>query len=171
MPQAPSPADHARTAPAAIDGEARLLTGIPGARVNDRYGPINEEIARIEARKAQLEARKRGLEARKNRLPPPPESERTAETITPREVPGLKVHIATLVAPDTAPGEPWQEVYIHAKLMMIDDTLMTAGSAIINSRPCEERGHESISRHSQRHQEAASVVFRSVWNLSAYWPE
>jgi phosphatidylserine/phosphatidylglycerophosphate/cardiolipin synthase-like enzyme len=119
---------------AAIDRDARLLTGIPGARVNDRYGPINEEIARIEARKAQLEARKRELEARKNRLQPPPESKRKAETITPREVPGLKVHIATLVAPDTAPGKPWQEVYIHAKLMMIDDTFMTAGSANINSR-------------------------------------
>jgi phosphatidylserine/phosphatidylglycerophosphate/cardiolipin synthase-like enzyme len=117
-----------------IDRDARLLTGIPGASVNTRYGPINEEIARLEARKAQLEARKRELEARKNRLQPPPESKRKAETITPREVPGLKVHIATLVAPDTAPGKDWQEVYIHAKLMMIDDTFMTAGSANINSR-------------------------------------
>jgi phosphatidylserine/phosphatidylglycerophosphate/cardiolipin synthase-like enzyme len=119
---------------AAIDSEARLLMGIPGASVNDRYGPINEEIARIEARKAQLEARKRELEARKSRLQPPPKSKRKAETITPRDVPGLKMHIATLVAPDTADKEPWQEVYIHAKLMMIDDTFMTAGSANINSR-------------------------------------
>lgn len=118
----------------AIDRDARLLTGIPGASVNDRYGTINEEIVRLEARKAQLEARKRELEARKNRLQPPPESKRKAETITPRDVPGLKVHIATLVAPDTAPSEQWQEVYIHAKLMMIDDTFMTAGSANINSR-------------------------------------
>jgi phosphatidylserine/phosphatidylglycerophosphate/cardiolipin synthase-like enzyme len=119
---------------AAIDSEARLLMGIPGASVNDRYGPVNEEIARLEARKAQLEARKRELEARKSRLQPPPNSERKPQAITPREVPGLKVHMATLVAPDTAPGKDWQEVYIHAKLMMIDDTFMTAGSANINSR-------------------------------------
>jgi phosphatidylserine/phosphatidylglycerophosphate/cardiolipin synthase-like enzyme len=118
----------------AIDDDARLLTGVPGANVNARYTSIQEEIARLEARKAQLEARKRELEQRKARLKPPAGSKQEGEAILPREVPGLKVHIATLVAPDTAPGKSWQEVYIHAKLMMIDDTFMTLGSTNINTR-------------------------------------
>lgn len=61
-------------------------------------------------------------------------SDRTPEAIQQANLPGLKVHIATLVAPDTPDGQPWQEVYIHAKLMLIDDTFMTLGSANINTR-------------------------------------
>ncbi len=104
------------------------------APIQEEYAPIQEDIATLEARKAQLEARKRELEQRKARLKPPAGSKQKGEAIVPSEVPGLKVHIATLVAPDTADKEPWQEVYIHAKLMMIDDTFMTAGSANINTR-------------------------------------
>jgi phosphatidylserine/phosphatidylglycerophosphate/cardiolipin synthase-like enzyme len=62
-------------------------------------------------------------------------------------VPGLKVHVATLVAPDTAPGKRWQEVYIHAKLMMIDDTFMTAGSANINTRSMQSDSELNIAHH------------------------
>ena len=133
---------------AAIDKEAAYLQGIPSFNGNARSDPIKEQLSMYETRKAQidrelakqgarkgkLEARKRELEERKARLKPSANSKREPEAIVPREVPGLKVHIATLVAPDTADKEPWQEVYIHAKLMMIDDTFMTAGSTNINSR-------------------------------------
>ena len=99
-----------------------------------RKAQIDRDLAKHEARKAVLDARKREFEERKAGPKPTADSKSKSQTIAPREVPGLKVHIATLVAPDTAPGEDWQEVYIHAKLMMIDDTFMTAGSANINSR-------------------------------------
>jgi len=53
--------------------------------------------------------------------------------ISPIDMPGLKVHICTLVAPDS-PAHDWQEVYIHSKLMIIDDVFTTLGSANINER-------------------------------------
>lgn len=51
--------------------------------------------------------------------------------ILPTEVTGLKVQVCTLVAPDSPPGH-WGYVYVHAKLMIVDDTFMTLGSANIN---------------------------------------
>jgi phosphatidylserine/phosphatidylglycerophosphate/cardiolipin synthase-like enzyme len=58
-------------------------------------------------------------------------------TVLPQDRPGLKVHVCTLVAPDTPDGKPWTDVYIHAKLMLIDDTFLTLGSANINTRSME----------------------------------
>ena len=51
-------------------------------------------------------------------------------------VTGLKVHVCTLVAPDS-PGGGWVPVYVHAKLMTVDDVFTTLGSANINSRSQE----------------------------------
>ena len=53
--------------------------------------------------------------------------------ILPVEIPGLKVQVCTLVAPDSPP-EKWDYVYVHAKLMIVDDVFMTLGSANINLR-------------------------------------
>jgi phosphatidylserine/phosphatidylglycerophosphate/cardiolipin synthase-like enzyme len=53
--------------------------------------------------------------------------------IPPVEIPGLKVQICTLVAPDSPPDK-WDYVYVHAKLMIVDDVFMTLGSANINLR-------------------------------------
>ena len=55
------------------------------------------------------------------------------ETIKPTEIEGLKVHVCTLVAPDS-PRRPWKDVYIHSKLMIVDDVFTTLGSANINTR-------------------------------------
>lgn len=55
-------------------------------------------------------------------------------TIVPQEIPGLKVHVCSLVAPDSSAGKPWMPVYIHSKLMIVDDVFTTHGSANINTR-------------------------------------
>ncbi|SER47506.1 PLD-like domain-containing protein [Pseudomonas sp. NFACC02] len=55
------------------------------------------------------------------------------KVISAPEICGLKVHICTLVAPDSPPDN-WQEVYIHSKLMIVDDVFTTLGSANINER-------------------------------------
>lgn len=55
-------------------------------------------------------------------------------TVVPQSHPGLKVHVCSLVAPDSPPGKPWMPVYIHSKLMIVNDVLTTHGSANINTR-------------------------------------
>ncbi|BAN48061.1 phosphatidylserine/phosphatidylglycerophosphate/cardiolipin synthase family protein [Metapseudomonas resinovorans] len=56
------------------------------------------------------------------------------ETLVPETIPGLKVHVCSLVAPDSPPGAPWMPVYIHSKLMIVNDVFTTHGSANINTR-------------------------------------
>lgn len=56
------------------------------------------------------------------------------ETIRPEAIPGLKVHICSLVAPDTTAWQDWVPVYIHSKLMIVNDVFTTLGSANINTR-------------------------------------
>ncbi|MNG76555.1 cardiolipin synthetase [compost metagenome] len=56
------------------------------------------------------------------------------EVLKPEEIPGLKVHLCSLVAPDSPAGQAWTPVYIHSKLMIVNDVLMTHGSANINTR-------------------------------------
>ncbi|WP_271409429.1 phospholipase [Pseudomonas sp. Q1-7] len=55
------------------------------------------------------------------------------EVLIPETIPGLKVHVCSLVAPDSPAGN-WMPVYIHSKLMIVNDVLTTHGSANINSR-------------------------------------
>jgi phosphatidylserine/phosphatidylglycerophosphate/cardiolipin synthase-like enzyme len=59
--------------------------------------------------------------------------EKLQAVISPSEIPGLKVHICTLVAPDSPPDN-WMDVYVHSKLMIVDDVFTTLGSANINTR-------------------------------------
>ncbi|EKT58118.1 phospholipase D-like domain-containing protein [Providencia burhodogranariea] len=47
-------------------------------------------------------------------------------------IPGIKSHICTLISPDST--TPWRSVYVHSKVMMIDDTFMTLGSSNVNLR-------------------------------------
>lgn len=131
---------------AALDEQARMLAGAGGQGLNDRYAPINDRLTPLEAQKQRLEAEKARLEPQslRERIFG---SDRTPEAIKQVNIPGLKVHIATLVAPDTPPGEEWPEVYIHAKLMLIDDAFMTLGSANINTRSMQTDSELNIAHH------------------------
>lgn len=133
---------------AALDNQARLLQGSPGAGqgLNQRYAPINEKLAPLETQKQRLEEAKARLEPQslRERIFG---SDRTPEAIKQANIPGLKAHIATLVSPDTPAGQDWQEVYIHAKLMLIDDAFMTVGSANINTRSMQVDSELNIAHH------------------------
>ncbi|HEN5123820.1 TPA: phospholipase [Klebsiella quasipneumoniae subsp. quasipneumoniae] len=81
--------------------------------------------------------------------------------ILPEERPGLKVHICSLVAPDSPPDE-WMPVYIHSKLMIVNDVFTTHGSANINTRSMQVDSEMNIAH------EWASVtrdLRRRLWNM------
>ncbi|MDN6860170.1 phospholipase [Pseudomonas sp. CAN2814] len=63
------------------------------------------------------------------------ERDRRTEELLHQEVPpGLKMVVCSLVAPDSPPGKDWVPVYIHSKLMIVNDVYTTHGSANINTR-------------------------------------
>ena len=77
------------------------------------------------------------------------------------DIPGLKVHICSLVAPDSPPAN-WMPVYIHSKLMIIDDIFTTHGSANINTRSMQVDSEMNIAH------EWASVTTkmrRRLWKI------
>lgn len=77
-------------------------------------------------------------------------------------IPGLKVHVCSLVAPDSPAGKDWMPVYIHSKLMIVDDVFTTHGSANINTRSMQVDSELNIAH------EWASVtqgLRRRLWNL------
>lgn len=67
------------------------------------------------------------------------------EILRPDEIPGLKVHICSLVAPDSQPGEKWMPVYVHSKLMIVNDVFTTLGSTNINTRSMQVDSEMNIA--------------------------
>ena len=59
--------------------------------------------------------------------------------LTPQDIAGLKVHIATLVSGTKKPGNQnqYRPIYVHSKLLVVDDVFFTLGSANINQRSME----------------------------------
>lgn len=116
-----------------IDADVRLLAGSPNTAqaITQRYESVNERLSAAQQRQAEAQ---RALD------------DWTEKTISANELqtPGLKTLVCRLVAPDTAAGAAWVETYIHAKLMIIDDTFMTLGSANINSRSMESDSELNI---------------------------
>lgn len=100
---------------------------------NRGYGHIHGEwVSRAyEPIEARLKAAQQHYEELVDSLP-----QENAKPVLPEEIPGLKVVVCTLVAPDSPPGN-WLDVYIHSKLMIIDDVFTTLGSANINTRSME----------------------------------
>jgi phosphatidylserine/phosphatidylglycerophosphate/cardiolipin synthase-like enzyme len=79
-------------------------------------------------------------------------------------IPGLEVHICTLVPPDTPKGRPWDEVYIHSKLMIIDDVFVTHGSANVNLRSMEVDSELNIFHESMR---VTQPLREKLWRIHA----
>jgi phosphatidylserine/phosphatidylglycerophosphate/cardiolipin synthase-like enzyme len=83
------------------------------------------------------------------------------EVIKPEEIPNLKVHICSLVAPDSPPGN-WMPVYIHSKLMIVDDVFTTHGSANINTRSMQVDSELNIAHEWASETQA---LRRRLWDL------
>lgn len=111
---------RAHAAADANAAEAALIFGYTPAR-QQSWAAAKAQLAQARAQLAELEA--------KTGQPP--------ATVVPTEIPGLKVHVCTLVSPNTPSGEPWEYTYVHAKLMIVDDVFTTLGSANINTRSME----------------------------------
>jgi phosphatidylserine/phosphatidylglycerophosphate/cardiolipin synthase-like enzyme len=134
-----------------IDMEASQVAGLPNTSqgLTQRYESVNERIKQAEQRKADAQ---KSLD------------EWTTDTISSNELktPGLKTLICRLVAPDTAAGASWVETYIHAKLMVIDDTFMTLGSANINTRSMASDSELNILHDRP---EVSAPARQSLWDI------
>jgi phosphatidylserine/phosphatidylglycerophosphate/cardiolipin synthase-like enzyme len=115
---------------------------MPRADPNDRIGQL--EQARW---KAEFERKKQKI---------------LDSTVVPEEIPGLKVHICSLVAPDSPAGEPWMPVYIHSKLMIINDVFTTLGSANINTRSMQVDSELNIAHEWMS---VTQALRRRLWDL------
>jgi phosphatidylserine/phosphatidylglycerophosphate/cardiolipin synthase-like enzyme len=82
-------------------------------------------------------------------------------TIEPEDIPGLKVHLCSLVAPDS-PGWQWMPVYVHSKLMIVDDVFTTHGSANINTRSMQVDSELNIAHEWMS---VTQALRRRLWDL------
>ena len=118
-------------------------------------GEISEK-----AREAQREA-KRMNEWRQRELDHQIKVIQTS-TLRPDLRPGLKVHVCSLVAADSPAGKPWMPVYIHSKLMIVDDVFTTHGSANINTRSMQVDSELNIAHEWMS---VTQALRRRLWGM------
>uniref|UniRef100_A0A0S4XHR4 Phospholipase d n=1 Tax=Ralstonia solanacearum TaxID=305 RepID=A0A0S4XHR4_RALSL len=105
-----------------------------------------QKLKRATAKRAELEA----------------EMKKTpSQTIQSVKIDGLEVHICTLVAPDSPPNN-WDYVYVHAKLMIVDDVFMTLGSANINTRSMQVDSELNICHE---HSGVTQPLRKKLWGI------
>ncbi|WP_416424651.1 phospholipase [Pseudomonas sp. App30] len=78
------------------------------------------------------------------------------------DIPGLKVHVCSLVAQDSPSGFNWMPVYIHSKLMIVNDVFTTHGSANVNTRSMQVDSELNIAHEWA---EVTKVLRRRLWGL------
>lgn len=88
----------------------------------------------------------------------------TKEPVRPQNIPGLKTHICTLVSPDS-PADNWQPVYVHSKLMMVDDIFMIQGSANVNVRSMAFDSEIAIVLQDTDHSNIIPAMRNKLWSL------
>ncbi|WP_231681620.1 phospholipase D-like domain-containing protein, partial [Ralstonia pseudosolanacearum] len=64
-------------------------------------------------------------------------------------------------APDSPPNN-WDYVYVHAKLMIVDDVFMTLGSANINTRSMQVDSELNICHE---HSGVTAPLRKRLWNI------
>jgi phosphatidylserine/phosphatidylglycerophosphate/cardiolipin synthase-like enzyme len=84
----------------------------------------------------------------------------TSKALLPLEIPGLKVLVCTLVAPDGP--TPWINTYVHSKIMVVDDVFLTHGSANINTRSMEVDSEINICHE---HMGVTRPVREQLWRI------
>lgn len=128
-------------------------------------GPLDEtRKARIKALDAEIESRKKDLENEKQKIKKgdiaePEEDRQFTQKLGYefKDTPGINVHICTLVA-DNA----WQEVYVHSKVTIMDDTFTIISSANLNTRSMEKDTELGIILQTG---EVARDLRKRLWSL------
>ena len=120
-----------------------------------RLKKLNEQIA---AHKKAVEEAERKVE-KKEDVPEPEEDRQFTQKLgyELKDTPGIKAHICTLVA-DNA----WQEVYVHSKVTIIDDTFTIISSANLNTRSMEKDTELGIILQTG---EVAHDLRKRLWSL------
>ncbi|NCE90628.1 phosphatidylserine/phosphatidylglycerophosphate/cardiolipin synthase family protein [Pseudomonas sp. L13] len=125
-----------------------ITDSLGGGHASDKAREAQEETARNNRlRLADLNDRIKAIEESPVKL---------------QTFPNLKVHVCSLVAPDSPAGKPWMPVYIHSKLMIVNDVFTTHGSANINTRSMQVDSELNIAH------DWASVtkaLRRQLWSL------
>ena len=120
-----------------------------------RLKKLNEQIA---AHKKAVEEAERKIE-KKEDIPEPEEDRQFTQKLgyELEDTPGIKAHICTLVA-DNA----WQEVYVHSKVTIMDDTFTIISSANLNTRSMEKDSELGIILQTG---EVARDLRKRLWSL------
>ncbi|WP_321847391.1 phospholipase [Pseudomonas paraveronii] len=125
-----------------------LTDALGGDAISDKAREAQRDAARNNA------SRQRALKAQIAAI--------EQSTLEPESRPGLKIHVCSLVAPDSPAGQQWMPVYIHSKLMIVNDVFTTHGSANINTRSMQVDSELNIAHEWMS---VTRALRRRLWDL------